>query len=148
MASRRRAIAAGCVAVALSGLLSGCSNDLIAGDPVGMWVSDKGTAAFQLNEDGSGEYTQCEADHDYYSYKADSWPSTIPITWDTHSNPFRAPDLNLYQDWEAKESTGTGFDTVNMIFRWGGGKLVQADESSFLEFAKSPNEKFTCPQPQ
>ncbi len=66
----------------------------------------------------------CGPDTEYeglrYNFDAKNWPATIPITWEESvpSDPDPAGSIYLYQDWDLRQETGTGFGTVDVSLYW------------------------------
>lgn len=130
--ARLRSIAASVVLLISTALLAGCglfTSDEAPKSFVGSWSSTDGKSFLQLNADQSGSFTMCEPD-DYdgnlrYNFVAEAWPARIPVEWERPktSASDRSTRLYLNQDWNLRQRTGTGFNSVDVILEWRNGAL-------------------------
>lgn len=126
--------------------LSGCgqyTRNPDPGDPVGVWISDRSDAAFRFDEDGTGVFTLCEPAPDYYSYSAESWPSSTSLTW-TSVESGQLHEIDIRQDSEAAQSAGAGFDTINEVLVWSDGRLQMGVDVNVVIFSKAAANSFQC----
>lgn len=132
--------------------LSGCA--AFAGEEapssyVGSWVSTDGRSFIELNDDQTGSFTLCDAsaeDDDLrYNFDSNRWPATIPVTWERRAASVSDQDelIYLYQDWELREETGTGFGTANVTLEWYDGALEMGVDL-VVRFVQRENAEFSC----
>ena len=141
------------VAVAVAtAALAGCSafdGSQAPSSFVGNWVSTDGRSFIQLKDDHTGTFTLCNAgrENDYlrYNFDATTWPATIPVTWERRMSSDSDQDelINLNQDWELREKTGTGFGTANVILEWYDGALEMGVDL-VARFVPSEGAEFSC----
>lgn len=133
-------------------LLAGCNLVGSIEEPsstVGNWESTDGASFITLNEDHSGSFTLCGPDVEdgghRYNFDAKAWPATIPITWEEAPAPDPAPagSIYLYQDWDLRQETGTGFATFDVSLYWRGGGLEMGADL-VVRYVRTENEIPSC----
>ncbi|MEX0161519.1 MULTISPECIES: hypothetical protein [unclassified Microbacterium] len=145
-----RSVPIGSASVALV-FLSGCSA-FAGGAPssyVGNWVSTDGRSIIELKDDHTGSFTLCEAsaenDDLRYDFESKSWPATIPVIWERRvvSDSDQNERIYLYQDWELREETGTGFGADGVILEWRDGALEMGADL-VVRFNQAEGATFSC----
>lgn len=141
--------ATGAVSLVFTLLLAGCGVlgvDEVPDSFVGQWASTDGKSFLQLDADLSGSFTMCEPD-DYdgnlrYNFDSKAWPATVPLEWE-RADPAGSNRLYLYQDWDLRESTGTGFRTVDVSLDWRDGALEMGADL-VVRFVPADGDQATC----
>lgn len=133
-------------------VLSGCSafaGEAAPSSYVGDWVSTDGRSFIELNDDHTGSFTLCEAsaenDNLRYDFDSKSWPATIPVTWERRvaSDSDQNERIYLYQDWELREETSTGFGADGVILEWRDGALEMGADL-VVRFNQTEGATFSC----